>query len=93
VGNKLAERMFIPVVELANGVEKAGFGWRVIETARGDNALLVSKLKGYNIALRAFPDNDLIVVVLTNIEDYYPPWGQFSWKFAFLAMDSVDQER
>ncbi len=93
VGNELVERMFGPVVELANGVESAAYGWKVMESARGDNALLVSNLKGYNVELRAFPDNDLIVVVLTNIEDYYPPGGQFSWKFAVLAMDSLDQER
>lgn len=93
VRNELVERMFVPVLELANGVENAGLGWRVIETARGDNALLVSNVKGYNVELRAFPDNDLIVVVLTNLEDYYPPWGQLSWKFAVLAMDSLDQEK
>ena len=86
IGHELAERMFTPVLKLPGNSGHAGYGWKMRETAFGYSTLHVANLPGYNVEVRTFPDEDLFVIVLTNIEDFYPPRGQISWKLATLAL-------
>ena len=86
IGPELAERMFTPVLKLPGDSGHAGYGWKIRETAFGYSTLHVANLSGYNIEVRTFPDEDIFVIVFTNIEDFYPPRGQISWRLATLAL-------
>ena len=86
IGPELVERVFTPVLKLPGNSGHAGYGWKIRQTAFGYSTLHVANLPGYNVEVRTIPDEDLFVVVLTSIEDFYPPRGQISWKLATLAL-------
>ena len=86
IGPELVEQMFTPVLKLPGDSGHAGYGWKIRQTAFGYSTLLVANLPGYNVEVRTISDEDLFVVVLTSIEDFYPPRGQISWKLATLAL-------
>ena len=83
---ELVRQMFTPVLKLPGDSGHAGYGWKIRQTTFGYSTLLVANLPGYNVEVRTILDEDLIVVVFTNIEDFYPPRGQISWKLATLVL-------
>ena len=86
VGSELVERMFTPALKLSGNSGHVGYGWTIQRTAFGYTTFQVANLTGYNVEVRTIPDEDLFVVVLTYIEDFFPPRGQISWQLATLAL-------
>ena len=86
IGPELLERMFTPMLMLSGDSGHVGYGWKIRQTTLGYTTLHVANLTGYNIEVRTIPDEDIFVVVLTSIEDFYPPHGQISWKLATIAL-------
>ena len=79
VGQDLVDRMFTPAMDLIDRGGSAGYGWTINHTSFRQSTWHSVRLAGYNVEIRGFPNADAFIVLLTNLEDYFPPLGQITW--------------